>query len=98
MQRMELEAAYPKRKVTLSSKEHNVYPYLLKGADVTRPNQVWATDITYIRMRRGFLFNGSHGLVQPLRAELAFVEYAGYRFLPRRAARCSGQTQIPRDI
>ena len=35
---------------------HRVYPYLLKGLEITRPNQVWCADITYIPMRRGFLY------------------------------------------
>jgi len=36
--------------------EHKVYPYLLRGVDITRPNQVWSTDITYIRLTRGFVY------------------------------------------
>ena len=36
--------------------EHKVYPYLLRGIKVTRPNQVWSTDITYIRLARGFVY------------------------------------------
>ena len=36
--------------------DHKVYPYLLKGLDINRPNQVWASDITYIRMERGFIY------------------------------------------
>jgi putative transposase len=36
--------------------EHKVYPYLLRGLDVTKPNQVWSTDITYIRIARGFVY------------------------------------------
>ena len=36
--------------------QHEVYPYLLRGVDVERPNQVWSTDITYIRMARGFVY------------------------------------------
>lgn len=36
--------------------EHKVYPYLLRGVEVTRPNQVWSTDITYIRLARGFVY------------------------------------------
>ena len=38
------------------AKGHKTYPYLLKGLRVTRPNQVWAADITYLPMRRGFLY------------------------------------------
>jgi len=36
--------------------QHKIYPYLLRGVDVTRPNQVWSTDITYIRMPKGFIY------------------------------------------
>ena len=58
LRQMGLEAIYPRRKRTLSQAgpEHRVYPYLLKGLQITRPNQVWAADITYIRMVRGWLY------------------------------------------
>lgn len=56
MRNMGLEAIYPKRNTSASSKEHRKYPYLLNDFEVTRPSQVWATDITYIRMRKGFLY------------------------------------------
>lgn len=56
MRTMGLEAIYPKKKTTSVAKEHLTYPYLLNGIEVSRPNQVWATDITYIRMRQGFLY------------------------------------------
>ncbi len=36
--------------------QHKIYPYLLRGVNVTRPNQVWSTDITYIRLERGFVY------------------------------------------
>ena len=36
--------------------QHKIYPYLLRGVNVTRPNQVWSTDITYIRLARGFVY------------------------------------------
>lgn len=39
-----------------ADKQHKVYPYLLKGLDITRVNQVWATDITYVPMRKGFMY------------------------------------------
>jgi putative transposase len=56
MRRMGLEAIYPKPRLSASGKENRKYPYLLGGLTIDRPNQVWATDITYIRMRRGFLY------------------------------------------
>jgi len=50
-----LETFYPKKKKGLSdpNKEHKTYPYLLKDLEITKPNQVWAIDITYIRMKGG---------------------------------------------
>ena len=36
--------------------QHKIYPYLLRGVDIIRPNQVWSTDITYIRLPRGFVY------------------------------------------
>ena len=36
--------------------QHPVYPYLLRGLEITRPNQVWSTDITYIRLAKGFVY------------------------------------------
>jgi putative transposase len=56
MQRMGLEAVFPGPNTSRRSHEHRIYPYLLKGLDITRPNQVWSTDITYIRLWRGFVY------------------------------------------
>ena len=56
MQLMRIEAIYQKPRTTLANKEHEKYPYLLGNLAITRPNQVWATDITYIPVRRGFLY------------------------------------------
>lgn len=56
MRLMGLQALHPRAKTTQANRQHRVYPYLLKGLDINRPNQVWATDITYIPMRRGFLY------------------------------------------
>ncbi len=51
-----LEALYPKPKLSQPGEGHKIYPYLLNGVNVTRVNQVWSTDITYIRMAEGFLY------------------------------------------
>ena len=51
-----IETLYPKRNLSLANQRHKVYPYLLKGLDVNRPNQVWCTDITYIPMAKGFVY------------------------------------------
>ena len=58
MRLMGLEAIFPRRKRGLSTpdKQHTVYPYLLKNVAVTHPNQVWAADITYVRMYHGWLY------------------------------------------
>lgn len=56
MRLMGIEALYRKRKTTKRNPEHPVFPYLLRGMTIDRPNQVWAADISYIPMRRGFLY------------------------------------------
>ena len=58
MRQMGLEAVYPRRKRGLSmpNKQHKIYPYLLDDVKVTRRDQVWSTDITYVRMYRGWVY------------------------------------------
>lgn len=56
MRKMGLRAIYQEPKTTVPNPEHKVYPYLLRNLYITRPNQVWCTDITYIRMHKGFLY------------------------------------------
>ena len=56
MRRMGLEALYRRANTSRPAPGHKVYPYLLRGLDVVRPNQVWAMDITYIPMARGFVY------------------------------------------
>ena len=56
MRLMGLMPIYRKPNTSKAAKGHKTYPYLLKGLRVTRPNQVWAADITYLPMRRGFLY------------------------------------------
>jgi putative transposase len=56
MQQMGLVAIYPKPRLSTGNKEHKIYPYLLRNLEITRPNQVWATDITYIRLAHGFMY------------------------------------------
>jgi len=51
-----IETLYPKRNLSLANQKHKVYPYLLRGLDINRPNQVWSTDITYIPMAKGFIY------------------------------------------
>ena len=53
-----IEALYPKPQLSRPVTGHEIYPYLLRGVSIERPNQVWSTDITYIPMRGGFLYLG----------------------------------------
>ena len=56
MRSMNLLAIYPKPKLSRKHPEHRIYPYLLKGLDIARANQVWCTDITYIQLVKGFCY------------------------------------------
>ena len=56
MRVMGLEAIYPRRRTTRPAAGHKIYPYLLRDMAITRPNQVWASDITYVPLRHGFLY------------------------------------------
>jgi len=53
MRPMGLEVIYTKPKTRKPHPEHKIYPYLLRGLEIERPNQVWAADITYIPLERG---------------------------------------------
>jgi len=56
MRKMRITAIYPKPKLSKRDSEHIIYPYLLTNINIVRPNQVWSSDITYIRLRQGFLY------------------------------------------
>ena len=56
MRKMGIEAIYRKPRTSVAHPEHKIYPYLLRGLDITRANQVWAADITYLPMARGFCY------------------------------------------
>jgi putative transposase len=56
MRRMGIEALYRRPRTTKPEPGHKIYPYLLRGMEIARPNQVWAMDITYIPMARGFVY------------------------------------------
>ena len=53
---MGIEAVYPKPKLSQPGEGHRIYLYLLRGVEVDRVNQVWSTDITYIRLAQGFVY------------------------------------------
>ena len=56
MAEMAIYAIYPKPNLSKPAKEHKVYPYLLRNAVIARPNQAWSIDITYIRLKHGFVY------------------------------------------
>src|SRR5215216_1898390 len=56
LRRMGLWAIYPGPRTSIATPGQRLYPYLLRGVPITRCNQVWSTDITYIRLRRGFCY------------------------------------------
>jgi putative transposase len=56
MRVMGLETLYCRPKTTVTGRDHKVYPYLLRNVPITRPNQVWSADITYVPMPSGFMY------------------------------------------
>ncbi len=85
MNHMGLQAAQPRINTSRKHPEHKVYPYLLSVVKIARPDQVWSSDITYIRVARGFLYRsaeitakpgGNSGLAQPLRAGPSLRSFA----------------------
>jgi putative transposase len=53
---MGIEAIYPRRRLSVPGEDHEIYPYLLKGLEISGPNQVWCSDITYLPMAYGFMY------------------------------------------
>jgi putative transposase len=56
MRLMDLEAIFPKPRLSAAGRDHRVYPYLLRGVSVRRPDQVWSADITYVPLPSGFMY------------------------------------------
>lgn len=56
MQKMALQTIYPRPQTSAAAPEHTVYPYLLRGLAITRPNVVWSADITYVPLHQGFMY------------------------------------------
>lgn len=87
MRLMGLQAIYPKPNMSRKRHDHKIYPYLLRDVEIVHPDQVWSTDITYIRMKGGFeVSNRNHRLVQSLCFILALVKHTGRIFLHRSAS------------
>ena len=74
MSLMGLQAIYPKLNMSRKRHDHKIYPYLLRDVEIVHPDQVWSTDITYIRMKGGFeVSNRNH--------RLRFIGMQGMGFL-----------------
>jgi putative transposase len=84
MKHMSVEALYRKPNTSKPAPGHKIYPYLLRNLQVTRPNQVWAMDITYIPMARGFVYLA------------AVVDWFSRRVLAWRLSITLGQDSAPR--
>ena len=56
MRQMGLRALYPRRRSSQPGKGHKIYPYLLRGMSIEQPNQVWASDVCYLPMAKGFMY------------------------------------------
>jgi len=83
MRIMDLQAIYPKRKAGVAGQGNKIYPYLLRGLEITQPNQVRSADITYVPMQHGFMYLVAIlELVQSLCAGLATVQHLGWPVLP----------------
>ena len=99
MRRMGIEALYRKPNTSRRRPGHAVYPYLLRGFEVSRPNQVWAMDITYIPMARGFVYLAA---VMDWHSRkvlgLAGIGHNGHRLLRGGARRIPGTPRRAGDI
>jgi putative transposase len=56
MRKMGITAIYPRKRLSRPHPDHKIYPYLLRGLNICHPNHVWCTDITYIRLKHGFVY------------------------------------------
>ncbi len=56
MREMCISAIYPKKNLSVKNSSHKIYPYLLRNLSINKPNQVWSTDITYVRLESGFIY------------------------------------------
>ena len=94
MKRMGIEALYRRPNTSKPAPGHKIYPYLLRGVTIERPNHVWAMDISYIPMRRGFVYlAGGRRRGEPARAGASRVDRHGGGVLHRGARRGAGETR-----
>ncbi len=99
MKRMGIEAIYRKPNTSKRAPGHKIYPYLLRKTKVARSDHVWAMDITYIPMARGFVYLGRRRrLVQQARAFSSRVDHDGGRLLRRSAGGGSGEIRAAGDL
>ena len=99
MRRMGIETLYRKPNTSKPAPGHRIYPYLLRGLAITRPNQVWSMDITYIPMARGFVYLAA--VVDWFsRRVLAWrlSDHYGHIVLHRSAGRGHRETRPPGDL
>ena len=81
MKKMGIEAIYRRPNTSKAAPGHKIYPYLLRGLKIDRANQVWAMDITYIPMTRGFIYLAAVVDVQSSCSVTSHINYAGDRIL-----------------
>ena len=98
MKRMGIEAIYRAPNTSKPAPGHKIYPYLLRNLPVIRPNQVWAMDITYIPMARGFIYLAAVVDWFSRRVRLAVVDHHGSGVLHRGAGRSSGPSRQAGDL
>src|SRR6202008_2686850 len=98
MRRMGIEALYRRPRTTQPEPGHKIYPYLLRGMEITQPNQVWAMDITYIPMARGFVYLAVGLDWFPPGAGVARLDHDGGGILRRDAGGGAGEARQARDL
>ena len=99
MKRMGIEALYRRPRTTKPEPGHKIYPYLLRGMEIVRPNQVWAMDITYIPMARGFVYLAVVlDWFELLRAVVGRIDHHGGIVLRRDAGGCFGSSRQARYL
>jgi len=85
MQKLGITALYQKLGCRNPHPDHKIYPYLLRGMEITRSNTVWCSDITYIPMAKGFCYLVAIMTGKPSRIGMAAQQYNGHIFLQRSA-------------